>query len=366
MFAQHGFEHWRSIEDIYALQYSAQRDRSAVSSYAQYLTEQGYEPDTLNPLGARCFSRNFAARLPEEHGKPAYLAGETVRFFKEHKDDPFVLFVNFLEPHMPFIGPRDGMYDPSDISLPESFQHGRYNNWNKRLVHMRKRFFEKGQDGEPLKTEEDWKRLIARYWGLVSQVDSALGRILDALKENGLDDNTIVVYTSDHGEMMGAHRVLTKGMMNEEAVKVPLLLRLPGVAHRRISQPISQIDLAPTLLEAMDKEIPGFLQGVSWAPVIRGEKEPEEKPVFIEWNPMEHSGDEELDDPIRTIVTADGWKYNQSWIGGSELFFLPDDPGEMKNLVDDPALAPIVKRLRGEIGAWRKASGDTDLAPVDI
>ncbi|MGI5899516.1 MAG: sulfatase-like hydrolase/transferase [Christensenellales bacterium] len=366
VFAQHGFEHWRSIEDIYALQYSPERDKSAVSSYSHYLAEQGYEPDTVNAHGAKCFSRTFAAGLTEEHGKPAYLAGETARFLKENKDEPFALFVNFLEPHMPFTGPRDEQYDYREIPLPESFEEGRYNTENSRLVQMRKRFFKHGQDGMPLKTEEDWKRLIARYWGLISQVDSALGKILDALEENGLDENTIVVYTSDHGDMMGAHRVLTKGMMNEEAVKVPLLLRFPGIAHRRIAQPISQVDLAPTLLEAMGKEVPGFLQGESWMPALSGECEPEGRSVFIQWNPMHTSEDEALEDPVRTVITADGWKYNQSWIGESELFYLPDDPGEMKNLAGDSAFKPIIDRLRDEIKAWRIAKGDIDIAPVDF
>ncbi|MHC4871633.1 MAG: sulfatase-like hydrolase/transferase [Planctomycetota bacterium] len=94
----------------------------------------------------------------------------------------------------------------------------------------------------PTNNEEQWKDLIARYWGLCSQVDTHAGRILDTLQECGLADNTIVVFTSDHGDMMGSHRLIAKCVMFEEAVRVPMMIRLPGQKKgARIRGPVSQI-----------------------------------------------------------------------------------------------------------------------------
>ncbi|MFW5992479.1 MAG: sulfatase-like hydrolase/transferase, partial [Halanaerobiaceae bacterium] len=242
IFAQHGFEEWKSIEDMYYKYYSREEDKNKSSSYSEFLMEQGFRPEKMNEYGLEGFSRNFCARLPEEYSKPAYLAREANQFLDENSEEPFMLFVNFLEPHMPYFGPRDDQYDPEEIPLPENFNHELTEDAPLKVRIFREAYKKIGHSGFSLKTEADWKRLIANYWGLVSQVDTYVGEILDQLKESGQYDNTIIVFTSDHGDMMGAHRLLAKCTMFEEAVKVPLLLKIPGLTNRRISSPVSQID----------------------------------------------------------------------------------------------------------------------------
>src|SRR5690606_3764552 len=114
------------------------------------------------------------------------------------------------------------------------------------------------------RTIEELKDAKARYWGLITLDDEMVGRVLSRLQELGLEENTIVVFTSDHGEMMGDHRLMSKGSY-EEALKVPLLLSVPGWQDRtrRVTQRVSQIDLVPTLLDLMKQYIPAHLQGRS-------------------------------------------------------------------------------------------------------
>jgi arylsulfatase len=378
VFAQHGFEDWASIDDGYAKYYRPGRDPEARSTYHHFLVEHGFAP-----ANGKTFSRHEAARMPEEFGKPALVAREASRFIRENKDRPFVLYVNFFEPHMPFYGPRDDQYDPYALPLPASF-HAPPDETQP----LKARLFERahaarGNHGVPLASEDDWRRLIAHYWGLCSLVDTHTGTILDTLEECGLRDNTIVVYTSDHGDMMGNHHLLAKCVMFQEASRVPLLLRLPGQrAQRRVWGPVSQVDLVPTLLDLMGQPIPGHLQGQSLKPALEtGRNVTLQEDVFIEWNGGNNGfGDalgqvsiteamtematrEEIvratTDPVRTVITPDGWKLNRSPLGEHELYNLHEDPLELRNLAASPDQQARIAELTGRIRRWQARTGDT-------
>jgi arylsulfatase A-like enzyme len=158
IYAQHGFDEWRSIEDMYRGHFAPDRDQDDRSSYHHFLVEEGFSPEDGNVFG-----RHQATRLPEAFGKPAYLAAEASRFIREHVEHPFVLFVNFLEPHMPFFGPRDDQYDPMEVDLPANFDALPSEDQPLKTRLLQKAYFEKGHSGFPLRTEGDWRRLIANY-----------------------------------------------------------------------------------------------------------------------------------------------------------------------------------------------------------
>ena len=385
IFRQHGFDEWVSIDDLYAPHYSPGRDRSLRCDYHHFLVENGF-----TPKDASTFTRGEAARLPEQFSKPAFLAREASRFIRQHRRDPFCLFVNFLEPHMPFFGPRDYQYDPAEVTLPANFEHPPTESQPLKLRAFARSYVERGHSGLPLRTEADWRRMIANYWGLCSLVDTHVGRILETLEDCGLARNTLVVYTSDHGDMMGSHRLLAKCTQFEEAVRVPLLLRLPGQTEpRRVHGPVSQIDLVPTLLDLMGQPVPDHLQGRSLRPSVEAGTEPQHD-VFIEWNgansgivgeskrrvrvpdAMKDKVSEEqlrasVTDPVRTVVTQDGWKYNRSAIarpeqrrgGEDELYDLNADPGEIANLAHRSEHAARITELRDRIRRWQEQTGDT-------
>jgi len=382
IFQQHAFDEWISIDDGYRKYYREGRDPNAHSTYHEWLVSQGFEPDAVGRDGYRSFSRGFSARLPEEYSKPFYLANEACRFIRQNRDRPFALVVNFFEPHMPYFGPRDSQYDPANVTLPPNFDHvlDEHNPLKTRLY--REGYCAYGHSGLPLKTEADWRRIIANYWGLVSLVDTHLGRILDAIQACGLAEDTIVIYTSDHGDMMGSHRLLAKCTQFEEAATVPLLVRIPGIAEggRHVTEPVSQIDLVPTILDAMGQAVPEDLQGASLIPFLSGQGNLAHDDVVIEWNGFnngfgdvlgqasvlprwrELASEEEivasLGDPVRTIITPEGWKFNWSSIGEDELYNLREDPYETCNLYEQGARHALVNDLKGRIRAWQERTGD--------
>ncbi len=380
IFRQHGFDEWVAIEDTYAGHYGPDRDPSARSAYHHFLVENDF-----TPADGTVFSRGEALRCPEEFGKPAFLAREASRFIRQNRNRPFVLYVNFFEPHMPFFSQRDGQYEPGDIALPANYEAslGEGSSLKARLLaeHYRRH----GNSGLPLGNEAEWRRMIANYWGLCSLVDTHVGTILATVEDCGLLENTIIVYTSDHGDMMGSHRLLAKCVMYEEAVRVPLLLRLPGQDRAgRIGGPVSQIDLVPTLLDLMGQPVPEDLSGCSRrSEVCEGVAFDDD--VFIEWNgPNNGLGDvagevqlppwmtemtdaeslrAAMTDPVRSVITPEGWKFNCSPLGEHELYDLNHDPLETTNLAHDPAQQARLRELAGRIRAWQQRVGDRVALP---
>jgi arylsulfatase A-like enzyme len=365
IFPQHGFNEWRSIEDMYRRYYRQNRGRDAKSSYWHFLRENGFEPDA----GDGDFSRGFAAKLPFEYSKPRFLELESCDFLRRHRDEPFMLYVNFLEPHMPFYGPFDDEHAMEEVTVPANFDDPLEENEPAAYRRRRQGYLEDGWHEMPLKTEPDWKRLIGNYWGLVHEVDKAVGGILRTLEDLGLAENTIVVYTSDHGDMMGSHRLLTKGYSYEEAVRVPWLLRAPGLAPRSAEFPVSHIDLVPTLLELMNAKADPKLPGRSLLPVLSGERAPD--PVVVEWHPggtIDKSGpnpggtilkdDPPEGDAFRTIVSQDGWKLTLHTADRHQLYNLKEDPGETTNLFGRPEHEERVLALAKQIHAWQKVVND--------
>ncbi|MBD3347002.1 MAG: sulfatase-like hydrolase/transferase [Chitinivibrionales bacterium] len=376
IFAQHGFEQWRSIEDHYSHYFSKGRDKNSHSSYHDFLLQNGFTPTD----GSR-FSRPEAARMPEQFGKPAYLAQEASSFIRQNSDHPFVLYVNFFEPHMPFFGPRDNQYDPASIPLPPNFDCPPAENQPLKTRLLQEHYLRYGHSGLPLQTPDDWRKMIANYWGLCSLIDTHIGTILSTMDQHDLWDNTIVVFTSDHGDMMGSRRLVGKYVMFEEAIRVPLMIGIPGQHNgRRVRGPVSQIDIVPTLLDLMGQPVHSHLQGKSLCPLLDGRRDIHREDVFVEWNGannglgdkigevsipqwMNESYSKEkiesaMRDPVRTIINPDGWKYCWSSIDEDELYNLNDDPLETRNLAADRDFGGIKDDLKQRIKEWKVGVGD--------
>ena len=369
VFAQHGFEEWESIEDMYRRFYRETLDQSSRSGYHHYLTDLGYTPDSDNNQ----FSRGFAARLPLEHCKPKFLEQNACDFLRRNCDNPFILSINFLEPHMPFYGPLDNEHSLDEIVLPGNFDDPLEDNEPLRYRLLRENYRQKGFEGNDLDSVSGWRRLIANYWGLVTQVDMSVGVILTVLEELGIADNTLVVYTSDHGDMMGSHRLLAKTVMYEESVKVPWLMRIPGFGRKQqvIENPVSHIDLIPTILDLMGVRHDKAFPGQSLVPLIQGNSV-EEDHVFIQWNPAvirgrtPHSIPDVSGDDVqrvhgaytRTIISPDGWKLCLSDNDTSQLFDLNSDPLETTNLFDLNCYRDTVTILTEKILRWQRKTRD--------
>jgi arylsulfatase A-like enzyme len=384
IYAQHGFDDWQATEDTYHRFYSDAHDELADrSAYHHWLKAHGVEPESNQldeaeladqPWLRDRFFRKQIHALREELTRPAFLAESAGRFLRENQGRPWVLYVNFLEPHMPFTSCRDGQYNPADVPLPDGFDAWPAEDASLRARISAAKYYADGYDGQQLADERGWRELIARYWGMNSLIDTHVGRILETLEATGQADDTIIVFTSDHGDMMGSHRLLGKGVLYEPSVRVPLMIRMPGQrTGRRVAGAVSQLDIVPTLLDALDQPIGDHLAGSSLLPVMQG-RQPQED-IFIEWINDRQPGEvtppaaaeglappdqlaRALCEDVRTVITPDGWKLNLSSAGWHELYHLPEDPDERTNRIADPACRRRVSDLRARIAAWQQRVGD--------
>jgi arylsulfatase A-like enzyme len=219
-------------------------------------------------------------------------------------------------------------------------------------------------------TQEEYREMKQRYFGLITMVDQSIGAILSCLERFDLSDHTIVMHTSDHGDSLGAHHLFGKEVMFEEAVRVPYLVRMPGQRRNsRIAQPISHIDFLPTVMELLGRPVPVQCAGISRVSLLRGEAMTPES-VFIEWSPNRtkvvkgtslaprRAVKRACDESTRAIVTADGWKICFRDKDMNELYNFKNDPIEAENLWDNRSQASVVDRAREELHQWQETVGD--------
>ena len=369
--AQHGFAEWVPVGKDAA-------DASTSRSYEAFLERNGVElpPAHVRPGGDGAASERAVARanLPEHLTQAAWVSNEAIDFFGRQSGPPFLLFVNFFEPHPPYSGPLGDLYGPEDLPVGPAFLKqpvgaSLFNTARAEfyLAGDHREDSVAGCDGHDLHTEAGWRALRAQYFANITLVDRQVGRMIAALDEAGLMDDTIIVVTSDHGEMLGDHGLLEKRAFYEESARVPFILRVPALSKEQTSVPgnFGHIDLVPTLLELMGAEPPDHLQGESGAAVLRGEATLESNDVFIEWNGQ---GDRDLGNdvinemiaiPRRAIVSPDRWKLVLCEGDDGELFDLNSDPHELTNLFRSPEQQARISDLTERLRAWQARTGDT-------
>ncbi len=281
---------------------------------------------------------------PNEKHNSGLTAQATIKFIREHKDKPFVVWCSFYGPHTPICvsKPWSDWYDPAQITLPPTWNH------MDPLVPDMESFRAKSGTYH---NEMLHRQTMAYYYGAVSQIDYNIGEILRELDRLGLSKNTIVVYTADHGEMMGEHGMWTKGGTGyEPTIRVPMLLRLPGVvpAGRRVQELACSIDVLPTLLDAAKVKIPANIQGRSLIPLTQGKAAGWRKYAVSELGP-------DVANQVVTITNQAGKYITFRKDGKSEyeqLFDRTKDEWETTNLIADPAYAPLRDQLKKALAEW--------------
>lgn len=211
-------------------------------------------------------------------------------------------------------------------------------------------------------TPERWREYLHTYAHLVSQADRALGCVLNALDAGGWRDNTLVIFTSDHGEGVAAHRWATKLSLYEESAAVPLVMALPGtIAPSVVKTPVSALDLMPTICDFADATPPQDLPGASLRPLVEKGAAMPARPVVCEL-----AADSERPEIQGRMVRTERFKYCAYAPGkpDEQLFDLVADPGETRNLAGDPAHAADLRRHRAMLAAWCKQTDDPFLASL--
>lgn len=353
-FAQHGFEHWVSTEDGYAKHFSNGRDKNTKTSYHHFLARLGYKPDDAKD---GTYSRSFAVRRQIDHCKPAFMANEASRFILDRRDQPWMLSVNFLEPHPPFFGPLNDLHNATEAPLPANYPGDKVEREPESYKRRRQDVSGEDRDGGDYRTPAGWQQLNRIYAGLCTQVDLALGQILRTLEASGQAGNTIIVFTSDHGEMMGSHSLYGKGVLYEEAIRIPLLLHVPYRQTRPmwVGQPVSHIDLAPTLLSLLTGKAPEQLPGESLLSFVDGGKRREDH-VYLQWNSPEGPN-------ARCVISPEGWKLGLYDKDNCLLFNRHEDPLELRNLYYRNESAGTLKKLRAKVEQWQRRVNDKQALP---
>jgi arylsulfatase A-like enzyme len=293
--------------------------------------------------------------IPEELHYNAWIAERTGAMLEEcaGRGEPFLAWASFFDPHPPYLVPEpwDAMYDPDRLTIPHLTpgEHDRnpphfgltqepdpdFSPWREtgRGIH--------GCRSHLLPPEER-RRLVATYYGMVSLLDKYVGTILDRLRELGLEENTIVVFSTDHGHFFGQHGLQFKGPFHyEDLLRVPFIVRWPGrVPAGRVSSAMqSTVDLSPTFLDAAGLDIPAAMTGTNQLPVWTGEAEAARDHVICEFH------HEPTTINLRTYIDR---QYKLTVYQGrtyGELFDLAADPGETRNLWDEPEAAALKTEL---------------------
>jgi choline-sulfatase len=285
------------------------------------------------------------SKIPEQDHFESFVARESVRFLKNFgRDRPFLLVTSFLKPHDPFMPAARfaNMFRAEDMRLPASWGKVDLKTVPKEVRDS----IERNAPTPELSDPDAARRRIAYYYASLAQMDDCVGLVLRALKELGLEDDTIVLYTSDHGEMLGEHGMWQKFEFYEASCGVPLMIHAPGARPTVCNAPVSLVSVLPTLAELAGAPVSGRLDETSLGPQIRDAGVARNRPVFAEYN---------LRNPHAKYMIRDGrYKYSYWTHDIAELYDLESDPQELRNLALDRSHEPVVKQLRETLFAWYK------------
>jgi hypothetical protein len=205
--------------------------------------------------------------------------------------------------------------------------------------------------------EFDFDTLFRRYCETLLSIDESIGDVLDFLKEEGLDENTVVIYMGDNGFTMGEHGIIDKRHFYEESVRVPLLLRAPGLIEpeTKVTKMIQNIDMAPTMLEFCGLQAPDYMQGKSFIPFMQGKEIPWRNQIFYEY----YWEQDFPQCPTTFGVRGERYKYiryHGVW-DTNEFYDLENDPHEMHNLIDRPEYQDTIRKYLSDLYTWLEQTG---------
>ncbi|YCM42656.1 sulfatase [Verrucomicrobiaceae bacterium 227] len=281
--------------------------------------------------------------LVHSDGKTARKAAELIA---QHKDKPFFLGVGFVRPHVPFVAPRKDYKDflpYSKMELPGKVE-GDWDDIPKMGINYK--------TSANMKMDvRRQKKAVGGYYASVVYMDRMVGQVLDALTATGLDDNTIVIFTSDHGYHLGEHDFWAKVSLHDESAAVPLIIRVPGKKPAVCHSLTELLDLYPTLSSLCGLDVPKRLQGKDFSPVFDDPTHEVREAAFS----VNGKG---------FLLREHDWafiQYGESGNKGIELFDMKKDPRQYTNLAGDPKYAEVVARFQKQMKAKLAEVRNNDL-----
>lgn len=333
-------------------------ERPPAGHYERWVLDRA-DPDAVLRLWSDCAgpgtegaAQTWHSALPAAWHSSAWVADRGIEWLAQRDASrPFCAWMSFPDPHQPFDCPLpwSRLHDPRDMRLP---RHRRAD------LTQRPWWYRASLEGTPQLADPNMRQLrtkvsriapqsdrqlaqmMANYYGMIALIDHNVGRVLSALEARGLRDDTLVVFTTDHGEMLGNHGLYLKGPWPlEDLLRVSLIMSGPGIAANRIVEaPVSTLDLAPTFCDLAGVAPPRDLQGTTLAPLLDGASQQREV-AYSEWHLHPSRCGVALQ--LRTVRTR---RYKCTFelaSGAGELYDLAEDPDETINRFDDPAFAGL-------------------------
>jgi len=330
------------------------RPKEVKGTMGELLRRLGYATFFISKRGNTATTYNAAfeivnylqdekVRTSGHHGKTA--AEETIQFLKGgwKKDRPFFAYVAFAGPHDPRVAAPKwlNLYDPAKIPLPKNFMpHHPFNNGD---------LLVRDEQLAPWpRTEEVVRKHLHDYYGCISSIDHNIGRILAALAELGELENTIIIFTSDHGLAIGSHGLFGKQSLYEHSMKAPLIFAGPGIPKGTSDAFAYLFDIYPTTVDLIGGKMPAGLDGKSPDPVIRGKEKGVRDTIFLAYR------------DVQRAVRKGDWKLiRYPKVNVNQLFNLRDDPVELKNLAGNPDQKEKVREMMDLLSREQKVFSDT-------
>ena len=339
-------------------------------NYNKWLNDLGYEG--VNPWndyansaegengellsGWSLRNSSLPARIKEEHSETPYMTMRAKEFIRETGDNPWCLHLSFIKPHWPYMAPAPyhNMYGK------ESFVPVSRNNLERENPNPVYKMFMEEQVGITFSQQGTRETVLPGYMGLIKQIDDHLGDLFDFLEKEGKKDETMIVFTSDHGDYLGDHWMGEKELFHDVSVKIPLIIFDPRKEADKsrgleCSELVEAIDLLPTFIEANDLNIPNSrLEGKSLMPIINGQQQnPLREHVFSEFDygiyPVREKLNVEINDAKIFMIRDNNWKFVYFKGFDPQLFDLQNDPEEFFDLGKSKDHQKIVELMKEKL-----------------
>ena len=318
----------------------------------------------------------FRAAIDEEFTDTTWTGQRARAFLRDFagRDDPFFLFASFWKPHSPFEVPKpfDSLYNDIDIPLPKPETLEEIRRLPPPLVKLILRGSSPPYDMDRRRLE--W--IYRSYYGAITHIDREVGLILATLAETGQENETIVVFCSDHGDQLLEHGLMGKNVFFEASTRVPLVMRYPPrIKPQQYDNLVETIDVLPTLLDLAGVPQPYHCHGRSLVPLVGDARQGWQNreavfseniiPEIITAGSMDFQfekgkGVKGIRHPDAKMVRTERWKYNYYPEGFAELYDLANDPLEQRNLAGEPEHRPIESEMKERILDWLITSTETD------
>ncbi|HXV11037.1 MAG TPA: sulfatase/phosphatase domain-containing protein, partial [Burkholderiales bacterium] len=336
-------------------------ERPAMGHYERWFLARGENEEAVKRWAAETrpgtgAAQTWSSALPVAWHTSTWIGDRTIDLLTRHdRSRPLVMWVSFPDPHHPFDCPEPWslLYDPRSLTLPKHRTKDleRRPWWHKASLENTPQLsdpamlkFRAEGSRVPDQSDAQLAEMTANYYGMISLIDHNVGRILEALATLGYADDTLVIYSTDHGDMLGNHGLYLKGPTPyEDLMRVTLIARGPSVAKNKVvGEPVSTLDIAATVYDRAGVPAPQELQGRSLAGLLAGRSETRDA-AWSEWHVHPSRCGVALQ--LRTVRTKTYKCTFELGSGAGELYDLRNDPVEMNNLFDDPGYAKVRKEL---------------------